>query len=89
MEWAFAGPATVQKDINDIILKALEDLKPGTTYKDIRGQSIPIVRAIGSEKQQQPSPEAHSFTNLTFAECISLYGIDKPDLRIPNKVRQI
>lgn len=84
MEWAFAGSATVRKDITDLILRALAELKPSTTYREIRSQRIPLVREITSE--QDAGPEAHSFTHMTFEECLNSYGTDKPDLRIPNKV---
>lgn len=84
MEWAFAGSATVRKDITDLILRALSELKPSTTYQDVRDQRIPMVREINPG--QESGPDAHQFSHLTFAECINSYGTDKPDLRIPNKV---
>lgn len=87
MEWAFAGSATVRKDITDIVLQALESLKPATTYQDIRGERVPMVRDINPD--EPTGPPAHRFTNLTFAECIESYGTDKPDLRIPNKIHAL
>ncbi|ATY63340.1 aspartyl-tRNA synthetase [Cordyceps militaris] len=87
MEWAFAGAATVRRDINDIIMAALTALKP-SCYQDMRGERIPMVRKI-SAKEDSGSEEAHQFTTLTFAECISSYGSDKPDLRIPGRIHAI
>ncbi|TQW00209.1 aspartyl-tRNA synthetase [Cordyceps javanica] len=87
MEWAFAGAETVRQDVNDIIMKALTTLKPAC-YQDIRGGRIPMVRNIPVTEDSE-SKTAHQFTTLTFAECISSYGSDKPDLRIPGRIHAI
>lgn len=89
MEWAFAGAETVQKDINDIILGALAALQPAQSYKEIRGEVVPVVSDIPSSPPPADQPVAHQFTNLTFADSIAAYGSDKPDLRIPLRVRQL
>ena len=86
MEWAFADASDVQKDVTDIILSALSKLKT-TNYKDVRGERIPVISSIAESTAEYEEP-AHSFTNLTFAECIAAYGSDKPDLRIPGRVCQ-
>ncbi|KAJ4151132.1 hypothetical protein LMH87_011848 [Akanthomyces muscarius] len=87
MEWAFAGAATVRQDINDIIMKALTALRP-SCYQDMRGERIPMVREI-SATEESGVDKAHQLTTLTFAECISSYGSDKPDLRIPGRIHAI
>ncbi|KAG5983793.1 hypothetical protein E4U55_007108 [Claviceps digitariae] len=92
MEWAFAGASRVQQDVNDIILTALSKLQPSKTYQDIRGERIPNIAAISSEGDAAASTDehpAHTFTSLTFEECIAAYGTDKPDLRIPNRIHAI
>jgi aspartyl-tRNA synthetase len=86
MEWAFAGAAKVQEDVNDIILAALSRLRPAQSYKDIRGERIPLVSDIPKEPAPADERPAHRFTTLTFADSIAQYGSDKPDLRIPNRV---
>lgn len=87
MEWAFAGSAKVQADVNDVLLAALSRLRPARSYSDIRGERIPILSDIPNEPAPADESPAHKFTTLTFAESIAAYGSDKPDLRIPNKVR--
>jgi aspartyl-tRNA synthetase len=87
MEWAFAGRERVQKDITDIVLNALAKLRPAHSYQDVRGERVPLLSNIPKSPADASEPEAHKFTTLTFAECIASYGIDKPDLRIPGKVR--
>lgn len=87
MEWAFSDPATVKRDVDDIILNALSALRPAHSYKDIRGETIPIIAEIPSEPATAPEQEAHKFTTITFADSIAAYGSDKPDLRIPSRVR--
>lgn len=87
MEWAFAGAATVRQDINDIIMKALTALKP-SCYQDMRGERIPMVRNLSSGEEAS-AKEAYQFTTLTFQECISSYGSDKPDLRIPGRIHAV
>ena len=86
MEWAFAGAETVQKDINDIVLGALTALQPAHSYKEIRGEVVPVVTDIPSTAPPADQPVAHQFTNITFADSIAAYGSDKPDLRIPLRV---
>ncbi|KAL6813327.1 tRNA synthetases class II domain-containing protein [Trichoderma sp. SZMC 28013] len=89
MEWAFAGAETVQKDINDIILGALAALQPAHSYKEIRGEVVPVVADIPSTPPPADQPVAHQFTNITFAESIAAYGSDKPDLRIPLRIHAL
>lgn len=89
MEWAFAGPAKVQEDVNDIISTALSRLQPAKTYQDVRGERIPNMAAIPNDGNNATCTDehpAHTFASLTFAESIAAYGSDKPDLRIPNRV---
>ncbi|GAB0132793.1 hypothetical protein EsDP_00001219 [Epichloe bromicola] len=92
MEWAFAGPAKVQEDVNDIILTALSRLQPAKTYQDVRGERIPNMVAIPNDGNNATCTDehpAHTFASLTFAESIAAYGSDKPDLRIPNRIHAI
>lgn len=85
MEWAFAGAQHVREDINGILLKALDLLKPSRSYQDFsNGDRIPVLSE--SDQGVTGGEPAHSFTTLTFAEAISKYGSDKPDLRIPGHV---
>ncbi|KAH8121503.1 aspartyl-tRNA synthetase [Trichoderma asperellum] len=89
MEWAFAGAETVQKDINDIVLAALTALQPARSYKEIRGEVIPVVGDIPPTPPPADQPVAHQFTNITFADSIAAYGSDKPDLRIPLRIHAL
>lgn len=86
MEWSFAGASKVRQDVNDIILSALEALRPAHSYQEIRGERIPVLSEIPQGTRPADEPVAHTFTTLKFQDCISSYGSDKPDLRIPNKV---
>lgn len=83
MEWAFAGPARVRKDIQDLLEWALSSLQ----YQDVRKSRIPIVPDVADSSPAVDESLPHSFTTLKFQDCIADYGSDKPDLRIPNKVR--
>ncbi|KAK5992427.1 Aspartyl-tRNA synthetase [Cladobotryum mycophilum] len=89
MEWAFAGAETVKRDINDIVLKALAALRSAHSYKNIRGEIVPVVSDIPHSSPATDEPVAHQFTNITFAESIAAYGTDKPDLRIPLRIHAI
>lgn len=87
MEWAFAGADKVRQDINDIILKALSSLRPAQAYQDFRdGERIPVASSPPRSAREVEGPAAHQFTTLKFADSIAMYGIDKPDLRIPGRV---
>ena len=87
MEWAFAGAEKVQADVNDIVKEALAALRPSVTYRDIRGQRVPDVHHLEETQPTSEEPAAHQFTKMTFAECMEAHGSDKPDLRIPGRVR--
>ncbi|KAF5025649.1 hypothetical protein F66182_2255 [Fusarium sp. NRRL 66182] len=89
MEWSFAGASRVRQDVNDIVLGALEALRPAQSYKDIRGERVPILSEIPNGARPADEPAAHRFTTLKFQDCITLYGSDKPDLRIPNQIHAL
>ncbi|OAQ62839.1 aspartyl-tRNA synthetase [Pochonia chlamydosporia 170] len=89
MEWAFAGASKVQQDVTDIILAALSRLRPTHSYKDVRGERIPILSDIPNDLAPANEPTTHKFTSLTFADSIAAYGSDKPDLRIPNRIHAL
>ncbi|VUC35856.1 unnamed protein product [Clonostachys rosea] len=89
MEWAFARATNVQKDITDIVLKALSALRPAHSYQTLRGERVPDLSAIPDGSAGTDELPAHQFTTLTFADCIAMYGIDKPDLRIPSRIYPI
>ncbi|KAH7156673.1 tRNA synthetases class II-domain-containing protein [Dactylonectria macrodidyma] len=89
MEWAFAGAPRVRQDVNDIILAAIGSLRPAHSYKDIRGERIPVVSEILKSSRTPDEHDAHQFTTLKFQDSIRAYGSDKPDLRIPNRIHAI
>ncbi|KAI9170805.1 aspartyl-tRNA synthetase [Paramyrothecium foliicola] len=89
LEWAFAGASKVRQDITDLVLKALAALRPAQSYQDIRGSRVPVINKASNTSATEGEPEAHKFTNLTFAECIAAYGTDKPDLRIPSRIYEL
>lgn len=89
MEWAFANAEVVRKDVTDIVLRSLEALRPAHSYKTIRGSRVPVVSDIPEGSRPANEPVQHKVTTLTFQDCISMYGTDKPDLRLPGRVRCI
>ncbi|KAF5582712.1 aspartyl-tRNA synthetase [Fusarium pseudocircinatum] len=89
MEWAFANAEVVRKDVTDIVLRSLEALRPAHSYKDIRGSRVPVIADIPKGSRPADEPVQHKVTTLTFQECISMYGTDKPDLRLPGRIHAI
>lgn len=89
MEWAFVGKQKVQEDVTQIVLSALKALRPSVSYQDVRGERVPLVGDLADQPIGDAEPDAHQFTNLTFAECLASHGSDKPDLRIPNLVSSL
>ncbi|EXL93380.1 tRNA synthetases class II-domain-containing protein [Fusarium oxysporum II5] len=89
MEWAFANAEVVRKDVTDIVLRSLEALRPAHSYKTIRGSRVPVVSDIPEGSRPADEPVQHKVTTLTFQDCISMYGTDKPDLRLPGRIYAI
>ncbi|RBA19152.1 aspartyl-tRNA synthetase [Fusarium proliferatum] len=89
MEWAFANAEVVRKDVTDIVLRSLGALRPAHSYKNIRGSRVPVIADIPEGSRPADEPVQHKVTTLTFQECISMYGTDKPDLRLPGRIHTI
>ncbi|KYK57313.1 putative aspartate--tRNA ligase [Drechmeria coniospora] len=89
MEWAFADASLVRQDVTDMMLKALSALHPSSSYRDVRGERIPLLSEIPADSSSAGGRAAHEITTITFAESIAAYGSDKPDLRIPNRIHRI
>ncbi|KAF5568294.1 aspartyl-tRNA synthetase [Fusarium phyllophilum] len=89
MEWAFANAEVVRKDVTDIVLQSLEALRPAYSYKNIRGSRVPVIADIPEGSRPANEPVQHKVTTLTFQDCISMYGTDKPDLRLPGRIHAI
>ncbi|PHH82540.1 hypothetical protein CDD82_5643 [Ophiocordyceps australis] len=88
LEWAFANADDVRKDVSELILEALSALCPSESYHDVRGLKIPIIAKI-PPTPSPGAPQAHKFTTMTYANSMALYGTDKPDLRIPNRIHTL
>lgn len=55
--------------------------------RQVNGALCPTKRKDGTtDAEDYPDIEAE-FPRMTYHEAMSLHGSDKPDLRIPNKVR--
>lgn len=55
--------------------------------RQVNGALYPALKSDGiTDADEYPAIEAE-FPRITYHEAMSLHGSDKPDLRIPNKVR--
>ncbi|KAF4592287.1 aspartyl-tRNA synthetase [Ophiocordyceps camponoti-floridani] len=88
LEWAFEDAAGVMEQVSGLIRNVLKTLCPALSYGDVRDERIPIVANIPKRLPASSVP-SHRFTTMTFAESLAAYGTDKPDLRIPGRIRAV
>lgn len=75
------------KLVESLVQEAYESMRKSWQTRQVNGALYPSLRSDGmTDAEEYPDIEAE-FPRITYHEAMSLHGSDKPDLRIPNKVR--
>lgn len=84
---SFAKGEDVMKLVESLIHEVYEYMRRFWQTRQVNGVLFPSFKPDGmADAEEYPDIEA-TFPRITYHEAMSLHGSDKPDLRIPNKVR--
>ncbi|KKA30594.1 hypothetical protein TD95_001103 [Thielaviopsis punctulata] len=91
LEKAFATGNDVMNDIETMVKGVWKEMEREFVRLEMDGSMVPVCRSSdysGRIENVWTMPN-EAFPRLTYQQCMSWYGIDKPDLRIPNKMIRI
>jgi len=87
LEMSFAKGQDVMRLVESLIHEVYDIMRGLWQTRQVNGALCPTKRSDGmTDADEYPAIEAE-FPRTTYHEAMSLHGSDKPDLRIPNKVR--
>lgn len=73
--------------VESLVHEVYDSMRKSWQTREVNGALYPTLRTSATtDADEYPDIEAE-FPRITYHEAMSLHGSDKPDLRIPNKVR--
>lgn len=98
LEKSFATGQTVMADVETVVQRAWDAMRDEYVLKDDNTSFMPVKkRTWQQQSSDDKSPSDISeyphistpFPRMTYDDCMTLYGSDKPDLRIPNTILRV
>ena len=75
------------KFVESLVQQVYDSIRRGWQTRKVNGALCPTSRSECKTDTEEYPPIEAEFPRITYHEAMSLHGSDKPDLRIPNKVR--
>ncbi|ROT43657.1 aspartyl-tRNA synthetase [Sodiomyces alkalinus F11] len=101
LERSFATGETIMGDVEKVVQRAWDAMRGEYVLRDDGTSFTPVKRTAQQSLDDNSSTPATSdkvseypristpFPRMTYEDCMTLYGSDKPDLRIPNTILRV